>query len=94
MGRKVIPGIITKIYGPVTWLIELEDERVVHRHVKYVKLKFSLVEPVDRQNDDVEELLLLVMSKVSETQAELNTETTQRPVGIHKHPSRLIEEVD
>ena len=67
---------------------------MVHRHVKYDKLRFSLVKPVVGQNDDVEELLLLVMSNVSETQAELNTETTQQPVGIHKHPSRLIEEVD
>ena len=65
------------MYGPVTWLIEPEDEKVVHRHVKCDKVRFSLVEPVDRQNDDMEELLLLVMSKVSETQAELDTETTQ-----------------
>ena len=26
-------GIITQIQGPVTYMIELEDERMVHQHV-------------------------------------------------------------
>ena len=89
-------GIITKIQGPVTYLIELEDERMVRRHVDHVKLRLSLVGPVDEQNDNLEELLPLVTSEVSETQAEQNTDTThdQRPVRTHKHPARLIEELD
>ena len=74
----------------MTYLIELEDERVVHRHVGHVKLRLSLVGAVDEQNDDVEELLPLVTSEVSETQAEQNTDTTQLPVRTHKCPARLI----
>ena len=57
----------------------------MHQHNKRVhddfssslKLKLSFVEPIDKQNDNLEELLLLVTSEVSETQAELNTDTTQ-----------------
>ena len=87
---------MTKIQGPVTYLLEMEDKRVVCQHVAidHVKLRISLVEPVDKKNDDVEEPLPLVTSEVSETQAELNTDTTQWPVRTYKHPSRLIEEVD
>ena len=96
MGRKVgyQVAIVTKIQGPVTYLLEMEDKRVVYQHVDHVKLRISLVEPVDKKNDDVEEPLPLVMSEVSETQAELNTDTTQWPVRTYKHPSRLIEEID
>ena len=47
----MLPGIITKIQGPVTHLIELEDEKVVCQHVDHVKLRVSLVEPVDEQVD-------------------------------------------
>ena len=68
---------MTKIQDPVTYLIELEDERVVRWHVDHIKLRLSLVEPVDKQNDDVEELLPLVTSEVFETQTELNADTTQ-----------------
>ena len=83
-------GIVTKIQGPMTYLTELEDERVVRQHVDHVKLRMSLVEPVDEQVD-VEELLPLVTSEVSETQA---TDTTQQPAKTRKHPARLIEELD
>ena len=60
----------------MTYLIELEDERVVRRDIDHVKLRVSLVEPVDEQTD-VEELLSLVTSEVSETQAGINTDATQ-----------------
>ena len=69
-------------------------EWYVDMYVDHVKLRLSFVVPVDGQNDDVEELLSLVTSEVSETQAEQNTDTTQRPVRTHKHPTRLIEELD
>ena len=75
---------MTKTQDPVTHLIELEDERLVRWHVDHIKLRLSLVEPVDKQNDDVEELLPLVTSEVFETQAELNADTTQGPVRTHK----------
>ena len=85
---------MTKIQGPVTCLLEMEDKRVVCQHVDHVKLRISLVEPVDKKNDDVEEPLPLVTSEAFETQAELNTDTTQRPKRTYKHHSRPIEEVD
>ena len=62
-----LPGIITKIQGPVTYVIELEDKRVIRRHIGHVKLRLCVVGPVDKQNDDGEELLPLVTSEVSET---------------------------
>ena len=43
---------------------ELEDEKVARWHVDCAKLKFSLVEPVDEQNDNAEELLPIVTSEV------------------------------
>ena len=89
-----LPSKITNIQGLGTYLIELEDERVVCRHVDHVNLRLSFVEPVDEQNDGVEELLPLVTSEVSETQAELNTDTAQQPVRTHKCPTKLIEELD
>ena len=59
---------------------------MVCQHVDHVNLRLSFVEPVDEQNDGVEELLPLVTSEVSETQAELNTDTAQQPVRTHKRP--------
>ena len=69
---------------------------MVRQHIDHVKLRLSLVGPVAEQNDNLEELLPLVTSEVSETQAEQNTDTThdQRPVRTHKCPTRLIEELD
>ena len=77
----------------MTYLIELEDERVVHWHLVHIKSRLSLVEPVDKQNDDVEELLPLVTSEAFETQARLNADTTQGPVRTYKWPARLIEKL-
>ena len=85
---------LPKVQGPLTYLVELEDERVVRRHVDYVKLRVSLVEPINEQSSEVEDLLPPPASKVPETPRSINTEaelpaTTQRPVRTHKRPSRL-----
>ena len=49
-----LPGIITKIQGPLSYLVELEDERVVRRHVDHVKVRVSLTEPRDSQTNGVD----------------------------------------
>ena len=83
----------------MSYLIELEDERVVRRHVDHVKMRVPLVEPVPKHNDDVEELLPSPRSEAPEIQTRINAEadlpsTSQRPVRTHKRPARLIEELN
>ena len=87
-----LPGAITKIQGPLSYLIELENQQVVHRHVDHIRKRVSLVEPTDHKQTDKEELL---RPEISDTLTETDTRVvTQRPVRSHKHPSRLIEELN
>ena len=79
-----VPGIISKVQGPVSFLISLDDGRVVCRHVDHVKSRETMPEqspgPVEPETVNNEEA---------------NTEVEQqRPVRIHNPLSRLIEELD
>jgi len=91
-----LPGIITKIQGPLSYLIELEDERVIRRHTDHIRLRVSLDELTDHKNSDLEDLLPPPETDISVTPEEMNTDvtTSQRPVRTRKRPSRLIEELD
>ena len=92
-----LPGIITKIQGPLSYLVELEDERVVRRHMDHVKVRVSLTEPRDSQTNEVDEVLPPSVVEVTDIPSTVTTDaasTTQRPVRPHKPPSRLIEELD
>ena len=71
----------SKVQGPVSFLISLDDGRVVCRHVDHVKSRETMPEqspgPVDPETVNNEEA---------------NTEVErQRPVRIHNPPSRLID---
>ena len=92
-----LPGIIIKIQGPLSYLVELEDERVVRRHVDHVKSRVSLTEPKDNHTNDADEVLPPPIVEVPDIPSTVTTDaapTTQRPVRTHKPPSRLIEELD
>ena len=79
-----VPGIISKVQGPVSFLVSMDDGRVVRRHADHVKSRETMPEqspePVEPETVNNEEA---------------NTEVKQqRPVRIHNPPSRLIEELD
>ena len=79
-----IPGIISKVQGPMSFLISLDDGKVVCRHVEHVNSREIMPEhspgPAEPETFNNEEA---------------NTEVErQRPVKIHNPPSRLIEELD
>ena len=48
-----VPGVISKVQGSLSYLISLEDGRVVHRHVDHIKLRETMFGqlscPVDQQ---------------------------------------------
>ena len=40
-GTKWLPGVISKIKGPLSYVVKLEDERLVRRHVDHIRVRSS-----------------------------------------------------
>ncbi len=40
-GSKWLPGVITKVNGPVSFIIELQDSRLIRRHIDHVRKRYN-----------------------------------------------------
>ena len=79
-----LPGIVSKVQGPLSYLILLDDGRVLRRHVDHVKLRETISEPSSgpAEPEGLEEVV------------DVNDVIPERPVRSRKPPSRLIEELE
>ena len=50
-GPPWLPGVIQDLKGPVSYTIELQDGRVVQRHVDHVRARTATVQPSVEMND-------------------------------------------
>ena len=51
--KKWIPGIVSKVQGPLTYHVSLRDGRVLRRHVEHIRIR-TCTSPTDPPDTDIE----------------------------------------
>ena len=81
-------GKITKMTGPVSFLVELDDGKIVRRHQDQLRCKGSTMAEPDASSADVLDWDILIASE-SSTPPESNTDTD--PGELVNNPSPIVD---
>ena len=79
-GNSWLPGFLVGKRGPLSYTIELEDHRIIRRHVDHIHLRSETSQTTQKQKDAVEDFDAPTTDSLVDTQETPQSEGSTPPL--------------